>query len=182
MLKAEKRHRHSCRFDQYDRARTKCTCSYHAIGVLNGTFLRRSLKTSNYQTAIRTIRKWELPGADAGRKAMRLYAPPHRLDEFPVGYSLAGCAPAEPAAASPTGSYYEPKGRRWPAKTSERSTVSKLFVSPRGQVQFAVRGSKARPQELSTSEFQLRASFRSGLSGILLVSLKCPCRGRFQVH
>ena len=89
---------------------------------------------------------------------------------------------AEPAAASPTGSYYEPKGRRWPAKTSERSTVSKLFVSPRGQVQFAVRGSKARPQELSTSEFQLRASFRSGLSGILLVSLKCPCRGRFQVH
>ena len=39
---------------------------------------------------------------------------------------------AEPAAASPTGSYYEPKGRRWPAKTSERSTVSKLFVSPQG--------------------------------------------------
>ena len=26
---------------------------------------------------------------------MQLYAPPHRLDEFPVGYSLAGCAPAE---------------------------------------------------------------------------------------
>jgi hypothetical protein len=28
-------------------------------------------------------------------------APAHRLDEFPTGYSLAGCAPAEPAAASP---------------------------------------------------------------------------------
>jgi hypothetical protein len=27
---------------------------------------------------------------------------PHRLDEFPAGYSLAGCSPAEPAAASPT--------------------------------------------------------------------------------
>lgn len=26
----------------------------------------------------------------------------HRLDEFPVGYSLARCAPAEPASASPT--------------------------------------------------------------------------------
>ena len=26
----------------------------------------------------------------------------HRLDEFPAGYSLAGCAPAEPASASPT--------------------------------------------------------------------------------
>ena len=30
-------------------------------------------------------------------------AGPHRLDEFPVGYSLAGCSPAEPASASPTG-------------------------------------------------------------------------------
>ena len=63
MLKAEKRHRKSCRFDQYDRARTKCTCSYHAIGVLRGTFLRKSLKTSNYETAIRTIRQWESLGA-----------------------------------------------------------------------------------------------------------------------
>jgi len=63
MLKAEKRHRESCRFDQYDRAHTKCTCSYHAIGVLNSTFLRRSLKTANYETAIRTIRKWESLGA-----------------------------------------------------------------------------------------------------------------------
>ena len=26
-----------------------------------------------------------------------------RLDESPVGYSLAGCSPAEPAFASPTG-------------------------------------------------------------------------------
>jgi hypothetical protein len=25
------------------------------------------------------------------------------VDEFPAGYSLAGCAPAEPASASPTG-------------------------------------------------------------------------------
>jgi hypothetical protein len=28
-------------------------------------------------------------------------APAHRLDEFPAGYSLAGCSPAVPAAASP---------------------------------------------------------------------------------
>lgn len=28
---------------------------------------------------------------------------PHRYDEFPAGYSLAGCAPAEPASASPAG-------------------------------------------------------------------------------
>jgi len=63
MLKAEKRHRICCRFDQYDRARTKCACAYHVIRVLNGTFFRRSLKTSNYETAIRTIRKWESLGA-----------------------------------------------------------------------------------------------------------------------
>lgn len=29
-------------------------------------------------------------------------SPAHRLDESPVGYSLAGCSPAEPASASPT--------------------------------------------------------------------------------
>ena len=28
-------------------------------------------------------------------------APTHRLDEFPAGYSLAGCAPAEPTSVSP---------------------------------------------------------------------------------
>ncbi len=32
-------------------------------------------------------------------------APAHRNDEFPAGYSLAGCAPAEPASASPAGSH-----------------------------------------------------------------------------
>ena len=36
------------------------------------------------------------PGRD-GRTA----APAHRGDEFPTDYSLAGCAPAEPASASP---------------------------------------------------------------------------------
>jgi len=30
------------------------------------------------------------------------YALSHRLDESPVGYSLAGCSPALPASASPT--------------------------------------------------------------------------------
>ena len=29
-------------------------------------------------------------------------SPAHRIDESPVGYSLAGCSPAEPASASPT--------------------------------------------------------------------------------
>jgi hypothetical protein len=30
------------------------------------------------------------------------------LDEFPAGYSLAGCSPAEPASASPTGDHPHP--------------------------------------------------------------------------
>jgi hypothetical protein len=29
----------------------------------------------------------------------------HRYDEFPAGYSLAGCAPAEPASALPAGAH-----------------------------------------------------------------------------
>jgi hypothetical protein len=33
-------------------------------------------------------------------------APAHRSDEFPAGYSAAGCSPAGPASASPTGSDY----------------------------------------------------------------------------
>ena len=38
-----------------------------------------------------------------GRGRNRRYARTSRLDESPVGYSLAGCSPAEPASASPTG-------------------------------------------------------------------------------
>ena len=31
----------------------------------------------------------------------------HRLDEFPAGYSLASCSPAEPASASPADHHFE---------------------------------------------------------------------------
>jgi transposase InsO family protein len=34
----------------------------------------------------------------------------HRLDESPVGYSLAGCSPAEPASASPTADHCDRPG------------------------------------------------------------------------
>jgi hypothetical protein len=33
-------------------------------------------------------------------------APAHRRDEFPAGYFLAGCAPAEPTSASPAAFQY----------------------------------------------------------------------------
>jgi hypothetical protein len=39
--------------------------------------------------------------------------PAHRLDEFPAGYSSAGCSPALSASASPTGSDYGVKSSCW---------------------------------------------------------------------
>ena len=45
------------------------------------------------------------PIADSGCRssgATTAAAPTHRSDEFPAGYSSAGCSPAEPASASPT--------------------------------------------------------------------------------
>src|SRR5713226_9776490 len=36
-----------------------------------------------------------------------------RLDESPVGYSLAGCSPAEPASASPTDAHSATMARRF---------------------------------------------------------------------
>src|ERR1039457_6832194 len=36
----------------------------------------------------------------------------HPNDEFPAGYSLAGCTPAEPASASPAGAHLARKGFR----------------------------------------------------------------------
>src|SRR3954454_7111711 len=37
------------------------------------------------------------------RERPKRRSPPHRLDEFPVGYSSASCTPAELASALPTG-------------------------------------------------------------------------------
>jgi hypothetical protein len=47
---------------------------------------------------------WSFRGRNLG--ATTAAAPTHRLDEFPAGYSLASCAPAEPASASPAGNQY----------------------------------------------------------------------------
>ena len=44
---------------------------------------------------------YQVEGSWRGRN--RGHACAARLDESPVGYSLAGCSPAEPASASPTG-------------------------------------------------------------------------------
>src|SRR5438045_6673192 len=50
------------------------------------------------------LRHREIYQVEAGwRGRNRGLARALRLDESPVGYSLAGCSPAEPASASPTG-------------------------------------------------------------------------------
>src|SRR5438309_888078 len=51
------------------------------------------------------LRHREIYQVEAGswRGRNRGHARAPRLDESPVGYSLAGCSPAEPASASPTG-------------------------------------------------------------------------------
>src|SRR5271157_2288061 len=46
------------------------------------------------------LRHREIYPSDGG-KTLTGRAPAHRLDEFPTGYSWAGCSPAEPASASP---------------------------------------------------------------------------------
>jgi len=60
----------------------------------------------------------------------------HRYDEFPAGYSLAGCAPAEPASASPAGSQVATDGM---GKTIEKQQTVKKCLNclsqPRGQLQ-----------------------------------------------
>jgi putative transposase len=61
-----------------------------AAGATMSFFRHREI----YQSDVRSKTKRE--PAEAG-------SPDHRLDESPAGYSLAGCSPAEPASASPTG-------------------------------------------------------------------------------
>ena len=51
------------------------------------------------------LRHPEIFPSDGGAN-LAANTPAHRLDEFPAGYSLAGCAPAEPAAASPTDHHF----------------------------------------------------------------------------
>src|SRR5260370_8562923 len=51
------------------------------------------------------FRHEEIYPSDGGAIAVDR-APAHRWDEFPAGYSLAGCSPAEPASASPAEGHF----------------------------------------------------------------------------
>jgi len=67
-----------------------------------------------------------------GPKATRKPLPAQRRNEFPVGYSLAGCSPAEPTSASPTACQCQSEVFGSREILSQRYTVSYLFVSPQG--------------------------------------------------
>jgi len=66
VLRPEKRHTADClkqrrkkdpnaaEYDDYSR----CKCNYQAVGMLGDKFIRKSLKTSNFETAINTVRQW----------------------------------------------------------------------------------------------------------------------------
>jgi integrase/recombinase XerD len=80
MLTPEKRHTAACveqrqkkdaRASEYDDY-SRCKCSYRAIGMLAGRFVRKSLKTSNFETAIATIRQWSGEGRADEPSANRL--------------------------------------------------------------------------------------------------------------
>src|SRR5262250_3018596 len=60
------------------------------------------------------------------------------LDEFPVGYSLAGCSPADPASASPTGEHYA-------VNSCRRSRVFHRTVNSVLTVCLTCRGQEQRP-------------------------------------
>jgi transposase InsO family protein len=69
--------------------------------------------TSSQAATMSFFRHEEIFRSDVGSKTEREPAEtgsPHRLDESPAGYSLAGWSPPEPASASPTEDHRDAKG------------------------------------------------------------------------
>ena len=91
---------------------------------------------------------WAAPGA-------------HRFDEFPAGYSLAGCSPAEPASASPAG-----------YSIGEKAGVGNLFPANGNLSPFTLSHDRGAAQSipLRLSRFLL---FRSRPSGAALPAVAC---------
>ena len=81
----------------------------------------------------------EIFPSDGGRQPAAS-APAHRLDEFPAGYSLAGCAPAEPASASPAASEYAVKSScRSMIFHRTANCVLTVCLTPRGRSRHSLR-------------------------------------------
>ena len=81
--------------------------------------------------------------------------PTHRRDEFPTGYSLAGCAPAEPASASPADQHLARNQSRR-TMTFQRTAICSLTGCLRPGVH---RNTMQRPRRCNHHKLFL---FRSG--------------------
>ena len=81
-------------------------------------------------------------------------------DEFPAGYSLAGCSPAEPASASPT-ALRMPEGMAAGKQLPANGNLSLVSVSqPRGALQCTVSSFETRPK--GTLRFSLHFAWQRG--------------------
>jgi len=57
-------------------------------------------------------------------------APAHLSDEFPAGYSLTSCSPAELVSASPAGVEYDSSlGQLWGIVNNQRSRIGNLTLA-----------------------------------------------------
>jgi hypothetical protein len=72
------------------------------------------------------VRHGEIYPCDEGATTQG-HALAHRMDEFRAGYSLAGCAPAGPASASPAGEHHAIASVRRPIEI-QRTANSVLTV------------------------------------------------------
>lgn len=96
------------------------------------------------------LRHREIYPSDGG-KTQTGQAPSHRLDEFPTGYSLASCSPAEPTSASLADLSSVTMASVRPAICSERRTVDYTTVSRKGADQ-APKATKINRDQKAYSE------------------------------
>ena len=92
---------------------------HSALGYQTPSEFEKSLRRRSF------LRHGEIFPSDGSRaKAASLRPTAHRLDEFPVGYPLAGCSPAEPASVSPTGWPCPSNPLRWSSFFQRTATVT----------------------------------------------------------
>ena len=86
MLTPYRRHLKSCpNTCIHDR---KCRCPVWAHGVLKGKFVRRSLKTTNWETGVRLAREWEAEGEVKPAEGISVAEACDRFMEYQVGRNL----------------------------------------------------------------------------------------------
>jgi hypothetical protein len=114
------------------------------------------------------LRHWEIYQVErGGRGPNRGPAPALRLDESPVGYSLASCSPAEPASASPTdGTLQQWRGVLQPAIRRYHETTLTRGLT------FGVHPTSAKKNRSNGSQFLCNVSDHRAKATVLMRSLR----------